>query len=167
MFEAVSETSPKWRYFSLYRILENAYLDNIKNTLLARFDSQPRIALKDATSQLTSELMQLITLAESADLRAECVDWDVAFESLLLSHNSYAEALDREAQEDRSFYGSPPGERHKKALLRLYKLRCSIAHAGTSSVIYEKHADADAAAIALIPKMECIVHKLLKIRVSA
>jgi hypothetical protein len=165
-FEAVTETSPKWRAFSLYRILENAYLDNIKNEMLRRFDTQPKFALKEAATQLSSELTQLITLAESTDLRSECVKWNDTFEILLTTQNSYAIAIDSEAREDRDIYGSKPEKIYKKALLRLYKLRCSIAHAGTSSVIYEQHTDADAAAITLIPDMEEIIYKLLKIQIT-
>ncbi len=166
IFEAAIETSPKWRIFSLYRILENAYLNNIKNTLIQQFDLRPKSALKDATNQLGSELNQLITLAESADLRNECIQWDNIFEDLLIARNSYADALDREARDDAPIYGSPPEKRYKKALLRLYKLRCSIAHAGTSSVIYEAHSDSAIAASALIPITEQIVYKLLKLQVT-
>jgi hypothetical protein len=165
-FEAVTETSPKWRALSLYRILENAYLDNIKKEMLRRFDTQPKFALKEAALQLSSELIQLITLAESTDLRSECMKWNDTFEILLATQNSYATALDSEAKEDKDFYGSKPEKIYKKALLRLYKLRCSIAHAGTSSVIYEQHTDADTATVALIPDMEKIIYKLLKIQIT-
>jgi hypothetical protein len=141
-------------------------LDNIKNEMLRRFDTQPKFALKEAATQLSSELTQLITLAESTDLRSECVKWNDTFEILLTTQNSYAIAIDSEAREDRGIYGSKPEKIYKKALLRLYKLRCSIAHAGTSSVIYEQHTDADAAAITLIPDMEEIIYKLLKIQIT-
>lgn len=158
--QASSVTHPKWRCLSLYRILENAYLNNIKKILLAEFDIDAGKALDDAKKKVVSEPNQLIALADEADLKTEFELLDAEFERLLASGNQFIIRLDK-AAESELLYRAP--ERYKKAVIRFYKLRCAIAHAGTSSVIYEQFPDADQAVMAMLPFIEVIALKSLKI----
>jgi len=154
---------PKWRCLSLYRILENAYLTNIKKALLLDFDLDAGKAIESAKKKVGSELNQLVYLAEQANLTAEFVAFNDELELLLGQANQFIIKLDKGAEEE-DLYKSK--EIFKKAVLRFYKLRCSIAHAGTSSVIYEQFPDANAATLALLPAIESIVLKSLHITVG-
>ncbi|MFJ2549478.1 hypothetical protein ACIOVF_23870 [Pseudomonas sp. NPDC087612] len=159
IFEAVSETNPKWRCLSFYRILENAYLSNIQSILNDSFHFDAKTALTIAQKSVSSEVQQLITLAESLSMQAQFLAFNVAIEDLLTAGNKYIKALDKSASDDRDLYGHR--EIWRKAVLRFYKLRCSIAHGGTSSVIYEQFSDANSAAITLLPSMERIAYRSL------
>jgi hypothetical protein len=159
IFEAVSENNPKWRCLSFYRILENAYLLNIQSILNESFYFDAKAALTIAQKSVSSEVQQLITLAESLSMQAQFLDFNVAIEDLLTAGNKYIKAVDKSASDDKDLYGHR--EIWRKAVLRFYKLRCSIAHGGTSSVIYEQFSDANSAAIDLLPSMERIAYKSL------
>ncbi len=104
--------------------------------------------------------MQLVTLAEDADLTNEFQLFNAKIDVLKNARNHFITKLDMGAASD-GLYGAP--ELFKKGVLRFYKLRCSIAHAGTSSVIYEQFADADQAVTQLLPEIEAIALKSLKI----
>lgn len=157
--EAAAVSQPKWRCLSLYRILENAYLNNIKQLLLAEFDADASRALDSARKKVSSELQQLIALAEEADLRTEFEVLNTEFDGLKAANNHFITMLDRGAATDPVY----AQELYKKGVLRFYKLRCSIAHAGTSSVIYEQFPDSDLAATSLLPTIERIALKSLKV----
>ncbi|NJA90145.1 hypothetical protein HCX48_13070 [Rhodocyclus tenuis] len=160
VFEAASVTHPKWRFLSLYRILENAYLRSIKEALLEEFDKDANKAVEDARKKLTSEINQLVNLMKSQKLDSQFIAFNDEFEKQLLQRNRYVTALDKTAELESGF-----GNRDVavKAVVRFYKMRCSIAHAGTSSVIYEQLPDANAAVIDLLPAVEAIVHGSLNI----
>ena len=160
LYEAATVSHPKWRCLSLYRILENAYLSNIKETLMTEFDQDASKAIENAKKKVASELNQLVALAEKANLTSEFEAFNIEVDALLGAGNLYITKLDKGAEEE-SLYGAK--EVYKKAVLRFYKLRCSIAHAGTSSVIYEQFQDANSAALSLLPSIEAIALKSLKI----
>jgi hypothetical protein len=162
MFEAVMELNPKWRCLSLYRIVEHAYLSNIKRIFNDEFERDAKAAVDRAAKSVSSELMQLVTLTETVNLRAEFVAFSAAIDQLLVQQNQFICNLDAAASND-PMYGAI--ERFKKGVLRFYKLRCSIAHGGTSSVIYEQFVDANAAAIALMPCIEAIAMKVMSIEI--
>jgi hypothetical protein len=158
-FEAVTTSHPKWRFLSLYRILENAYLSNIKKALISAFDTDATRAVEDAKKKLQFEVNQLISLMAEIGMESEFQAFDAAFEGLLAQGNRYCYALDRNAKEEPQYRGGSD----KKAVVRFYKMRCSIAHAGTSSVIYEQLSDADSATVALLPSVEAIALRSLGI----
>lgn len=164
VFEALSETNPKWRCLSFYRILENAYLANIKRILNDSFDFDAKTSLAQAIKSVSSEVQQLLALTETLGLQAEFLNFNTAVEVLLTGRNKFIEALDKGAQEDRELYGHR--ELWRKAVLRFYKFRCSIAHGGTSSVIYEQFVDASAAALTLLPSVEEIAFGSLKLEID-
>ena len=45
--ECSSTQHPKWRFLSFYRLLENAYLSNVKNALLKEFDGDASSAVEN------------------------------------------------------------------------------------------------------------------------
>ena len=160
-FEAVTTVQPKWRFFSLYRILENAYLSNIKSILMAAFDKDATQAVEDAKKMLESEINQLISLMNEIGMQTELEAFGATFESLLANSNQYCHMLDRNAQGDKQYRNGLAS----KAVVRLYKMRCSIAHAGTSSVIFEQLPDANSAIATLLPSVEAIVLRSLGISI--
>jgi hypothetical protein len=154
--QAITESNPKWRCLSLYRILENAYLSNIKKQLDADFQKDAAKAVEIAAKSLKSELEQLFLLADNVGLANEFLLFNTAVETLIGVGNQFMIALDRSASTE-VYYRDPA--QYKKGVLRFYKLRCSIAHAGTSSVFYEQFRDADTAAFALLSSIEKIALK--------
>ncbi|MNY54519.1 hypothetical protein D3C86_1904050 [compost metagenome] len=102
-------------------------------------------------------------LAEKSGLTAEFETFGIEVGALMAAGNVFITMLDRSAKAD-SLYGQGG---FKKAVLLFYKLRCSIAHAGTSSVIFEQFPDSNLAALALLPSIEAIALKSLKISILA
>jgi hypothetical protein len=164
IFEAISESNPKWRCLSFYRILENAYLTNIKRIFNDSFDFDAKAALVVAQKSVSSEVAQLLTLTETLGMQTEFEKFNIVIEALISADNKFIEALDKSAREDKDLYGHR--EIWRKAVLRFYKLRCSIAHGGTSSVIYEQFADANVAALALLPSIEEVAFTSLKLKID-
>lgn len=160
LLEASYVQHPKWRFLSFYRILENAYLSNIKEVLLSEFDTDASKAIESAKSKLASEVNQLVHLAERGDITTEFEVFNNEVDGLIAAGNQYTIALDRAAKSESLYSAREP---YKKAVLRFYKVRCSIAHAGTSSVIYEQFLDANSAILKLLPLVEAIALKSLKI----
>jgi hypothetical protein len=160
VFEASSVTHPKWRFLSLYRILENAYLRNIKKALLDDFDRDATRSVDEAKKKLSSEINQLIDLMKSQQLDAQFIAFNDEFDRQLAAQNRYITAIDKNAETDGNY-----GNRDVaiKAVVRFYKIRCSIAHAGSSSVIYEQLYDANSGTIALLSAVEAIILKSLNI----
>lgn len=166
--DAARASAPKWRTLSLYRVLENGYLNSVRDEFLRIFDKQPAKALKNAQESLASEPAQLVALAESKDLKTEFEVFSDIFDGLVdvnsANPNQFALAIDHELRTDKSpLFGAQ--ERFKKGISRLYKIRCAIAHAGTASIVYEQFEDADIAADTLRDAIEKIVRKLMGIRV--
>ncbi|SFF17569.1 hypothetical protein [Paracidovorax wautersii] len=160
--EAWIATHPKWKCLSLYRILENKYLANVRDAFLETFKQDASRAVREAQDSLESELKQLIALVDACDLNQDAVAFNAECDVLLSQNNQFITLLDRGAKDD-PLYKSKPESIYKKGVLRLYKLRCSIAHAGTAGVIYEQCPDADQAAIALAPFIERMALKSMQI----
>lgn len=161
--EAMSSTHPKWKFLSLYRVLENSYLQNIKISLVRDFDRDAAKAVEEAQKKLSAEVLQLIDLMRAKNIESEFINFNNEFENQLSTSNRYIYALDRSAKNDTN-YGNK--DLALKAAVRFYKIRCSIAHAGTSSVIYEQLPDANSAMVALLPHVEAIVYKCLDVGIA-
>jgi hypothetical protein len=159
--DAIAEVNPKWRFLSFYRIVEHAYLSNIKKILVKEFERDAKGAVKRAADSLSSEPNQLVTLTESINLRAEFAAFSAEVDALLALGNQFMSQVDDGARGE-SLYGAH--DQYKKGIIRFYKLRCSIAHGGTSSVIFEEFSDADDAAIYLMKKVETIALNSMGIR---
>ncbi|GEM_PF-3839093 len=158
--EAVAELHPKWRFLSYYRIVENAYLTNIKNRFIQAFDVDAKNAVREAEKSLQSEMNQLVALAEENHLIGVFSPFNAQFEKLLASQNRFIHSIERSACEEPLSKGT---HEYKKAIVRFYKLRCSIAHGGTSSTIFEEHQDGNDALLSLMADVEAIAMKSLKL----
>lgn len=161
--EAVLQTQPKWRFLSFYRLVEHAYLTNVKRKLFAAFDEDAKAAVREAEKSLQSEPNQLVTLAEEADLAAEFLGFNAQFDELLKGENRYLHSIERSAAEEPLY---KQREAYKKAVIRFYKLRCSIAHGGTSSTIFEDHKDANKALSGLMADVEAIAIRSLGLQLD-
>lgn len=104
LYEAAAADHPKWRCLSLYRILEHAYLANVKQVLMQDFDVSAMKAVEEAKKKLGSELGQLVDLGDKAGLIAEFEAFGVAFDTLVAQGNTFITMLDREASSD-NLYG--------------------------------------------------------------
>lgn len=159
--DAIVEVNPKWRFLSFYRIVEHAYLSNIKRILDREFERDAKNAVKRAADSLSSEPNQLVTLTEAINLRAEFIAFNAEVEHLLAQRNQFMTQIDDGARGE-SLYGA--NDIYKKGIIRFYKLRCSIAHGGTSSVIFEEFSDANDAVIHLMKKVETIALKSIGVQ---
>tara|TARA_R100000750_G_scaffold61317_1_gene52096 strand:- start:1121 stop:1555 length:435 start_codon:yes stop_codon:yes gene_type:complete len=136
-------------------LLENAYLKNIKDALLSDFDKDATNAVEAAKKKLQSEVNQLLDLMTADNLEDDFESFNDAYEGLVVQNNRYIVAVDRAAKNEALYKESI----NKKAVLRFYKIRCSIAHAGTSSVIFEQMPDSAEAITALLPSVEAIARQ--------
>ena len=99
-FEAVATNHPKWRFLSFYRILENAYLTNIKKILLDEFDKDAGRAVEEAKKKLQSEVNQLVDLITENHIDNEFLAFNAEFDRQIAAGNQYITALDRGAQSE-------------------------------------------------------------------
>ncbi|MCG2583505.1 hypothetical protein [Massilia sp. TS11] len=161
--EAVAEMHPKWRFLSFYRIVENAYLTNIKKRFIQSFDIDAKNAVKEAEKSLQSEMNQLNALAEENDLIPAFEPFNAQFDVLLAAQNRFIHSIERSASEEPLYKMQGT---YKKAVVRFYKLRCSIAHGGTSSTIFEEHQDGNDALTSLMADVEAIAMKCLELELD-
>jgi hypothetical protein len=150
--EAATELSLKWRFLSLYRILEHGYIENVFKELSDRFLSEPKEAVKDATTALGSEVEQLIRLVEAHRLRDHFQEVLRINDSLIASNNKFAFLVDREASK-KSNYPEP----YKRGVAIYYQIRCAIVHAGSYSVMLDRTPGGDDALVAHLPEIESAV----------
>jgi hypothetical protein len=161
--EAVAELQPKWRFLSFYRIVENAYLTNIKKRFIQAFDVDAKNAIKEAERSLQSEMNQLVALAEENGLIPVFEPFNAQFEVLLSAQNRFIHSIERGASEELLYKAQGA---YKKAIVRFYKMRCSIAHGGTSSTIFEEHQDGNDALMSLMVDVEAIAMKSLELELN-
>jgi hypothetical protein len=161
--EAVAEMQPKWRFLSFYRIVENAYLTNIKKRLLLAYDVDAKNAIKEAEKSLQSEMNQLVALAEENGLIRVFEPFNAQFEVLLAAQNRFIHSIERGASDEPLYKMQGI---YKKAIVRFYKLRCSIAHGGSSATIFEEHQDGNDALMSLMVDVEAIAMKSLELELD-
>lgn len=159
--ESATETAPRWRFLSLYRILEHGYLENVFNELSHRFFTEPNDALEAATNSLKSELSQFIKLADKHGLKTYFEEISRINDSLVASGNQFAILVEREAKKKGSF-----PESYKRGVAVCYQIRCSIVHAGTHSVVFDKSPGAEAALTAQLTEIEKAAAKFLGIQTA-
>jgi hypothetical protein len=146
--EAATEVRVKWRYLSLYRILEHGYIEGVFNELSNRFFSEPKEAVKSATNALGSEVEQLIRLVEAHRLQDYFDEVLRVNDDLVASQNQFAILVEREAAK-RGFQAS-----YKRGVAVCYQVRCAIVHAGSYSVMFDKTPGADYALVRHLPELE-------------
>ncbi|TAA43180.1 hypothetical protein EAT51_05770 [Pseudoxanthomonas winnipegensis] len=155
--EVLSEVRVRWRFVSIYRIFEAAYLVNVKERLLADFMSRPNEVLAAAQEALASELasFQKVVvegrLSAHFDLVRQAVDAD--------KENKFLHAIKR------SLYRSKLSA-HEKGVAYCYKVRCAIVHAGQHDVVFDRFDDAEAGVNLLVPLLEPAILDLLGLRAA-
>ncbi len=159
--ESATEQAPRWRFLSLYRILEHGYLENVFKDLASRFFSEPKESLDSATNALKSEVEQFVRLVDLNSLKSHFEEICRINDSLTASGNQFAILLEREAKK-RSTYQ----EAFKRGVALCYQTRCSIVHAGSHSVVFDKSPGGDTALLAFLPEMEKAAAQFLGIQTS-
>lgn len=159
--EVVSEIKTKWRFLSIYRVLEHGYLSAVFGTLKLRFFVSPTEAVSEASDALQSELKQFVALVDGSSLIALFEKLHDEFSAQVTAQNRFANAL--EGSINKSGQIKQVVGKWQKGVLIFYKIRCSIVHAGLSSPIFDSFPDGASCLEALLPASESIVLEFLGI----
>jgi hypothetical protein len=163
LIEAVSEIKSKWRYLSLYRILEHGYLSEIFETLQAEFFQSPHESLDRAIKSVESELQQFTALAETASLKGAFESLFDEFQKAKAANNKFAWALDRSLAKSGQQQNR---QKWQNGVLICYKIRNSIVHSGLSSPIFDAYQDSSDCLDVLLPTLEFISLSFLDVTVA-
>lgn len=144
---ALNEKNPKWRFLSLYRILENGYLGELLKKINTDFLADPDRTIADAQKTLKSEVVQFFEYVKSKAIESQFDDFNTRFEQLISDKNFLAHAIQRKID------GSADST-WKTGVLCAYKIRCAIAHAGVGDTYVELHADWKSCLEYLLPPLE-------------
>jgi hypothetical protein len=120
-----------------------------------------RDKLIHAVAAVESELNQFISLADKGNLKQEFEYLFDAFENAQAVPNSFALAVDRSIQIGGQL--KKWNFRWQHGVLVCYKTRSAIVHAGLSSPIFDAYPDGPACLDMLLPHLESIGLKYLKI----
>lgn len=161
--EMLYEPKVKWRFLSMYRVLEHGYLSSVFEGIKSTFLQNPKQSLTDALEALESELNQLTNLVESEDLTTHFEEFHDAFDAQKRGLNKYACAIDRSVEKSGWLKRSP--KKWQKGVMLFYKLRCSIVHAGMGTPVYEGFDDAADCLNGLLVKCESVSLGFLHITV--
>lgn len=161
--ECLLESSIRWRFIGYYRIFEYEYLKNVIDKINKEFFGSPKDVVQDALSTLSSERDQLVDLIRSRGITAPFENIRDAFDAAVGGGNRFCNAIKRDLKE-----GKAPGkDPWSYGAGVFYKIRCSIVHAGSASVFFEKFDDAQEFLSAIMQFVEAAVCALLAITVSA
>jgi hypothetical protein len=163
LLEAISEFKTKWRFISLYRVLEHGYLSEIFQTLTNSFFSAPKDSLKVAAESVQNELMQFVSFAEAASLQNQFEALYDEFELVKNAGNQFALALEHSIQQGGQ--QTQTKNRWQAGVLVCYKIRCAIVHAGLSAPVYDVYPDGPALLEALLPTFEFVALTFLGVTV--
>ena len=152
MKRAFLQKEPRWKFLTLYQVLEHGFLLSILNTLNSQFLMSPIPAIDDATEALKHDLRKFVELIRAHSLNEAFKDLETNFKTINTS-NRFAAALERQWGRQ----GSQVPSNHKGAFI-CYKIRCAIVHAG-DALTYDAYVDADAAVISLLGPLEKAVIK--------
>lgn len=159
--ESATELIPRWRFLSLYRIIEHGYLENVFDDLSSRFFSEPKEALESASNALRSEVEQFVRLVEGHGLKFYFEEISRINDDLIVAQNHFAVLVDREAKRKNTYQ-----ENFKRGVAICYQIRCSIVHAGSHSVVFDKSPGGDAALLAHLPELEKAVAQFLGVQTT-
>ena len=144
---ALNEKNPKWRFLSLYRILENGYLGELLKKINADFLADPDRTITDAQKTLKSEVVQFFEYVKSRRIESQFDDFNTRFVQLISDRNFLAHAIQRKMD------GSTDST-WKAGVSCAYKIRCAIAHAGVGDTYVELHSDWKNCLEYLLPPLE-------------
>ena len=159
MKRAFLQKEPRWKFLTLYQVLEHGFLLTILNTVNSQFIADPRQAIDDAAEALKNDLAKFVELIKNHSLNDAFNDLESNFKAINTS-NRFAAALER--QWDKQGSQAP---RNQKGAFICYKIRCAIVHAG-DALTYEAYVDADEAVISLLGALERAVVKYAGITIQ-
>jgi hypothetical protein len=159
MNRAFRQTEPRWKFLTLYQVLEHGFLLSILNALNSQFLQHPAQAINDAAEALKNDLTKFVELIKAHSLNSTFDELESNLKSIELT-NRFAAALERQWQKESSRV-----QGDQKGAFICYKIRCSIVHAG-DSLTYEAYTDADAAVILALSCLEKAVIKYAGISVA-
>lgn len=160
---AVGQVSVRWRFLSLYRILERGYLSSILTAINRDFMRAPSAAISTAQAGLSNEKSQFLALVDEYNLQPSFVDFQDRVKTLVGAGNRYAAMLNREYGTDDPLknLSRAPGDEYVKGVVLCYKVRCSIVHSGSHYLVLDEFDDADDALISLAIPLENAVMKYM------
>lgn len=159
LLNSYATTPLKFRFLELYRVMEAFFLADVRSRLIADFDAEPGVALKDALDALQSELKQIVALAEPhQDLFEEC--WNALND--IRNSNRFAAALFKRLDKKNA---NGQGKWQTGAAL-IYQIRCAVVHAGEKDMIFENFPDGDATISAILPTVERTALRMLGIKLG-
>jgi hypothetical protein len=161
--ETLSETKNKWRFLSLYQIIEHGYLTEVFNKLTKNFFNSPADRLTEALKSVESELNQLSQLVHASSLAGRFEEFCDKFEEIKRSGNRFAYAIEHSLNQKDQLSGK---DKAQKGVLFFYKIRCAIVHSGLSSPIFGAYQDGDSCLESLLPICENIVLDYLGISIA-
>ena len=144
---ALTEKNPKWRFLSLYRILENGYLGELLKKINTDFFYDPDRTLTEAQKSLKSEVAQFNEYVKSKNLESQFEDFSVRFDELIGKQDHFTHAIKRNID-------GTTDSNWKAGMIRAYKIRCAIAHAGSGDTYVELHPGWKASLEYLLPPLE-------------
>jgi len=149
---ASRSSSPPLRFLYLYRLFERAYLIGALDKLKDNFFLDPKRALDETQSAVSSESKAFVSLVSGSEAQANFSSIYSLFAKNKASlSNRFLSAILHAAEKN--------GDKaHRddwiKGCLLAYRVRCSIVHAGKIGPIYESFSDAPDACELLNPHME-------------
>lgn len=159
--EALQEANPKWRFLSLYRILENSYLSSILQKINASFFDDPKRTIDQAAESIKNEIQQFLELAANHRLETLFDGFQDAFDALIANNKTLAIGLERSAANSVRQHSAK--EKWQRGVIHCYKIRCAIAHAGGSGTFVERYVDWRNALEKLLPHLERLALTSLRI----
>ena len=156
LVNAVLNFDDSSKFQSLYRILENCYLDSLLSRVVGAFTKHPEDAFNIGLSDLRDERKMLVGLIIEQDLQTEFEEIQQTFKELVANSNRYANALEREIHDRK------PATRRELwdvGAHIVYQIRCSIVHSRTGCIIenYRDSADVLGKIIPLLERTACKV----------
>lgn len=161
---AAQEKSIRWRFLGFYRILEHGYLNAVLESINQTFFQSPKMAIGEAEKTLSNEINQLVELVKNNQLKSFFEQFAQKAKILKNNGNRYVTMLEREYDSDprkKDFQGM-----FQKGAFLCYKVRCSIVHAGGTSLIFEHFEDGEEALLELVMPLEQAVLKYLEIDIQ-
>lgn len=164
--EATSEVKAKWRFLSLYRILEHGYISEIFKTLKTEFFRSPNESLERARKNVENEMQQFLALVKSATLDCHFDAICRRFDELKTSGNRFANAI-QHSMDKGGKLPSSGRDASDKGVHVCYKIRCAIVHAGLAGPIFDAYDDASACVEGILCDCEAATLQFLGIRSEA
>lgn len=146
----------KYGFLELYRAMEALFLHMILRQINNDFSKKPESSLQRALEAVKKERLQLAIASQTLNQVATLDEIAHTVDKLVPWNNSFAKALQADFNRDSSDHAGVD-KRAWKGAWYIYQIRCSIAHAGATGMVFEDYADAPDVIKELYPTMEQLV----------